>query len=67
MAMVVNSVRMAWGGCEKERMAGKNKETNGGGSTSLPAFVSTELELGGGRSLWWLQETLGIILYFSIS
>jgi hypothetical protein len=34
---------------------------------SLPACVSTVLELGGGRWLWWLQKTLGIDLYFSIS
>jgi hypothetical protein len=26
-------------------------------------FVSAALELGGGRSLWWLQETLGIVLF----
>jgi hypothetical protein len=30
-------------------------------------FVMVVLELGGGRSLQWLQETLGIVLYFSIS
>jgi hypothetical protein len=40
---------------------------NGGGSMSLPTFVSAALELGGGRSVRWLQEMLGIILYFSIS
>jgi hypothetical protein len=34
---------------------------------SLPTFVSAALELGGGRSVRWLQEMLGIILYFSIS
>jgi hypothetical protein len=39
----------------------------GGGSASLLACVSTALELGGGRWLWWLQETLEIDLYFSIS
>jgi hypothetical protein len=40
---------------------------NGGGSASLSVFISVALELGSGRSLRWLQETLGIILYFSIS
>jgi hypothetical protein len=29
-----------------------------GGSTSLSAFVSAALELGGGRSLRWLQKTI---------
>jgi hypothetical protein len=33
----------------------------------LPACVSTTLELGDGNWLWWLQETLGIDLYFLIS
>jgi hypothetical protein len=39
---------------------------NGGGSASLPTFISAVLELGDGRSLLWLQETLGIVLYFSV-
>jgi hypothetical protein len=29
--------------------------------------ISSGVRLDGVRSLWWLQETLGIILYFSIS
>jgi hypothetical protein len=37
---------------------------NGGGSASLPPFVLTTQELGGGLSLRWLQETLGIIFLF---
>jgi hypothetical protein len=39
---------------------------NDGGSASLPPFVSAVLELGNNRALQWLQETLGIVLYFSI-
>jgi hypothetical protein len=38
-----------------------------GGWASLTAFVLAALEVGDCRSLWWLQETLGIVLYFSIS
>jgi hypothetical protein len=30
-------------------------------------FALAALEVGSGRSLWWLQETLGIVFYFSIS
>jgi hypothetical protein len=43
------------------------RSCNGGGSASLTMFVLAVLKLGGSRSLWWFQETLGIILYFSIS
>jgi hypothetical protein len=31
------------------------------------SFVLAALEVGGGRSLWMLQKTLGIVFYFSIS
>jgi hypothetical protein len=40
---------------------------NGGGSTFLPVCVSATLEMNGGRWLQWLQTSLGIDLYFSIS
>jgi hypothetical protein len=40
---------------------------NGGGSIFLLACVSTTLDLGDGRWLRWLQETLRINLYFLIS
>jgi hypothetical protein len=33
----------------------------------FPACVSATLELDGGLWLWWLQETLEIDLYLSIS
>jgi hypothetical protein len=40
---------------------------NGGGSAFVPTCVSAALELNDDRWLRWLQEILGIDLYFSIS
>jgi hypothetical protein len=39
---------------------------NGGGSATLLVSISAALELGGGRWLQWLQETIVIVLYFSL-
>ena len=42
------------------------RSDNGGVLVSLPTCVSTVLESGAGRWLRWVQETLGIVFYFSI-